>query len=101
MKTTYALCLQRRTAALACLIGLAVMLQACAGLRPGHETPTVNVNSFRALPSDGMLPSFEIGLPVIEAYGEGQLMLTASANLLAGIRLFCGPHERHGRQFQI
>jgi len=109
----------RRSAA--ALLLLAVMLQACAGLRPGYETPTVNVNSFRALPSEGMLPGFEIGLhvinpnpdalelrgisytislegheiikgvgnelPVIAAYGEGQFMLTASANLFAGIRL--------------
>jgi LEA14-like dessication related protein len=103
------------------LIAMAVMLQGCAGFRPGYETPTVNVNSFRALPSEGMLPTFEIGLhvinpnaealklrgisytvslegneiikgvgnelPVIDGYGEGQFMLTASANLFAGIRL--------------
>ncbi len=103
------------------IIGLAGVLQACAGLRPGYETPTVTINSFRALPSQGALPNFEIGLhvvnpnrealklrgvsytvslgghelikgvgnelPVIEAYGEGSLTLTASPNLFAGIRL--------------
>lgn len=103
------------------VVGLAVILQACAGLRPGYETPTVTINSFRALPSQGALPNFEIGLhvvnpnrealklrgvsytvslgghelikgvgnelPVIEAYGEGSLTLTASPNLFAGIRL--------------
>lgn len=121
MNTTPTQNLHRRAATVAFLFALAVMLQACAGLRPGYETPTVNVNSFRALPSTGMLPNFEIGLqvinpnaealtlrgisytvslegneiikgvgndlPVIDGYGEGQFMLTASANLFAGIRL--------------
>lgn len=102
-------------------LGLAFLLQACAGLRPGYETPTVTVNAFRALPSQGVLPNFEIGLrvvnpnrvplklrgvsytvnlgghevikgvgnelPVIEAYGEGSFTLTATPNLLAGIRV--------------
>lgn len=103
------------------LLGLMSVLQACAGLRPGYETPTVTINSFRALPSQSVLPNFEIGLhivnpnrealklrgvsytvslgghelikgvgnelPVIEAYGEGNLALTASPNLFAGIRI--------------
>lgn len=46
------------------LVTLAVLLQACAGLRPGYETPTVSINSFRTLPSEGVLPTFEIGLHV-------------------------------------
>ena len=96
-------------------------LAACAGMRPGYETPTVTVKSFRALPSDGVVPNFEIGLhvinpnsdalplrgvsytislgghelikgvgnelPVIEGYGEGDVVLTASANLLSAIQL--------------
>lgn len=96
-------------------------LSACAGMGPGYETPTVLVNSFRAIPSAGTIPNFEIGLhvinpnpeplklrgvsytvrlgghelvkgvgnqlPVIEAYGEGDLLLTGSANLIAGMRL--------------
>lgn len=103
------------------IFGLASLLQACGGWRPGYETPTVTIKSFRALPSQGALPNFEIGLhvinpnrealklrgvsytvslgghelikgvgnelPVIEAYGEGSLMLTASPNLFAGIRI--------------
>ena len=113
--------LLRNGSAAVFFITLAVLLQACAGMRPGYETPTVNINSFRALPSEGMLPTFEIGLhvinpnpealtlrgvsytvslegheiikgvanelPVIDAYGEGQFMLSASADLFAGIRL--------------
>jgi LEA14-like dessication related protein len=96
-------------------------LAACAGMRPGYETPTVTVKSFRALPSDGIVPNFEIGLhvinpnsdtlplrgvaytislggyelikgvgnelPVIEAYGEGDIVLTASASMLSAIQL--------------
>jgi Late embryogenesis abundant protein len=109
------------TARLAAAALLVLLLPACAGLRPGYETPSVTVNSFRALPSDGGMPNFEIGLrvvnpnrealklagiaysirldgheiikgvgndlPVIEAYGSGDVTVTASANLFAGIRL--------------
>jgi LEA14-like dessication related protein len=99
---------------------LAGVLQACSGIPTEIEIPTVTVNSFRTLPSDGALPDFEIGLhvinpnrvplplrgvaytislndyelikgvgndlPVIDAYGEDTLTLTASPNLFAGIR---------------
>jgi LEA14-like dessication related protein len=47
-----------------------MLLQACAGLRPGYEMPTVSVNSFRALPSQGALPNFEIGLHVVNPNRE-------------------------------
>jgi LEA14-like dessication related protein len=43
---------------------LAFGLQACAGLSPGYETPTVTVSSFKALPSEGVMPAFAIGLRV-------------------------------------
>ena len=100
---------------------LFALLQACASLDPNYEQPTVTLSSFRALPSEGMVPSFEIGLRIInpnrdainlegivytvslqghelvkgvgkdfapiEGYSEGTVTLTASANLLAGIRL--------------
>ena len=52
------------------VLGLAGILQACAGLRPGYETPTVTINSFRALPSQGVLPNFEIGLHVVNPNRE-------------------------------
>ena len=99
---------------------LTLILGACATLSPDYEEPTVTLSSFRALPSEGMVPAFEIGLriinpnsqalnlegivytvslegyelvkgvgkdfPVIEGYSEGEVKLTASANLLAGIR---------------
>jgi len=100
---------------------VAAMLCACATLSPDYEEPTVTLSSFNAIPSEGMVPAFEIGLriinpnsqtlnlegivytislegyelvkgvgkdfPMIEGYSEGVVTLTASANLLAGIRL--------------
>jgi LEA14-like dessication related protein len=95
-------------------------LFSCANLNPNYEQPTVTLSSFKAIPSEGMVPAFEVGLRVInpnttpldlvgvvytislqghelvkgvgngfdsiDAYGEGELVLTASANLLAGIQ---------------
>lgn len=109
-----------------CVICLAalVALAGCAVLSPGFETPTVAVNSFRVLPSQGSAPRFEIGLhivnpnrsalklegviyslsleghkvltgassdlPVIEAYGEGDVTLSATADLLSTLSLIAG-----------
>ena len=47
------------------LLVLSVLLSGCAALQPGYETPTVTVSSFRALPSAGAMPNFEIGLEVL------------------------------------
>ena len=97
-----------------------LLIQACASIDPDYEHPTVTLSSFKALPSEGGMPTFEIGLhvlnpnsspfrlegivytisvqghdvvkgvgkdfPVIEGYSEGEVKLTATANLLAGIR---------------
>lgn len=101
-------------------LALTATVGACATLNPDYEQPTVTLSSFRALPSAGMTPAFEIGLrvinpnaaplelegvvytiaieghelvkgvgkdfPVVEGYSQADLMLTGSANLLAGIR---------------
>lgn len=98
-----------------------LLIQACASIDPDYEQPTVTLSSFRALPSEGGIPTFEIGLhvlnpnstafrlegvvytvsvqghdvvkgvgkdfPVLDAYSEQTIKLTATANLLAGIRL--------------
>jgi hypothetical protein len=103
-----------------CTLLATIFLPACANLAPGYEQPTVTLSSFRAIPFEGMVPAFEVGLRVInpnvtaldltgvvytislqghelvkgvgrdfntiEGYSEGELLLTASANLLAGIR---------------
>jgi len=94
----------------------------CAPLLPNFETPTVNLTSFRVLPSNSIVPTFEIGLhvinpnrmalklqglsynvelegyrvlsgvsnqlPVIEAYGEGDVLLQARPDLFSTISLF-------------
>jgi len=66
-----------RTKALACcrkinpgsclfIFFLAVFLVAgCTTLRPGFETPSVDVTSFRPLPSHALTPSFEIGMHIV------------------------------------
>lgn len=102
------------------LLLMTVVFAACTTLNPNYEQPTVTLSSFKAIPSEGMVPAFEIGLrvinpnpaslnlrgivytvslqghelvkgvgkdfPVVEGYSEEVLILTASANLLAGIR---------------
>jgi len=98
----------------------AVALGSCTTLGPGYEQPTVTLASFKALPSEGAIPAFEIGLrvinpnpsalnlvgivytvslggyevvkgvgkdfPVIEGYTQQLLVVTASPNLISGIR---------------
>jgi LEA14-like dessication related protein len=51
-------------------LAVAVLLVGCTGMRPGYETPTVTVKSVRAIPSEGMLPEFEIDLHVINPNRE-------------------------------
>ena len=46
-------------------LALIIMLSACATLNPDYEEPTVTLSSFKALPSEGMIPAFEIGLRII------------------------------------
>ena len=94
----------------------------CAPLLPSFETPTVNVSSFRVIPDQSIIPTFEIGLhvvnpnwmalklqgitynvelegyrilsgasnqlPVIEAYGEGDVLLQVRPDLFSTISLF-------------
>ena len=112
----------------------AAMLGSCTTLGPGYEQPTVTLASFKAIPSEGMVPAFEIGLrvinpnpgdlnlagivytvslegyelvkgvgkgyPVIEGYSEQVVMLTASANLLAGIRFIGDMMGRETEQLE-
>jgi hypothetical protein len=44
---------------------LCLILSACASMDPDYEQPTVTLKSFRALPSEGMVPGFEIGLNIL------------------------------------
>lgn len=101
-----------------------LFISSCAQMQFNYETPTVSLNSFRILPSDGMGPRFEIGLhvvnpnrsslnlegisytviieghriltgvandlPVIDGYGEGDVLLNATADLFSSISLVTG-----------
>lgn len=46
-------------------IAVCLLLTACATLDPDYEEPTVLMTSFHAVPSTGAMPSFEIGLRII------------------------------------
>jgi LEA14-like dessication related protein len=105
------------------LISIILMLiSSCATLKSGFETPVVSISNFEALPSQGLIPQFKIGLhiinpnrtslnlkgvvytisleghklmtgvanelPIIEAYGEGDVELHASVNFFSGIGFF-------------
>jgi hypothetical protein len=43
----------------------ALFLGGCAGVRPGYERPSLMLDSFRAIPSEGMTPRFALGLRVV------------------------------------
>jgi len=53
------------TARLIVVLLMTMALSACATLSPDYEEPTVTLSSFKALPSEGMIPAFEIGLRII------------------------------------
>jgi len=42
-----------------------LLIQACASIDPDYEQPSVSLSSFRALPSEGGMPTFEIGLHIL------------------------------------
>ena len=79
-----------------CYALLVALLGGCATVQREFKEPTVSVTSFRALPSKGMAPRFEIGLHVtnpnrvaLELAGlsysvsiEGHQLLTGVANEL-------------------
>ncbi len=42
-----------------------IFVSSCATIQPGYETPVVNITSFEAIPSQGMIPQFQINLHII------------------------------------
>lgn len=60
------------------LLAVLLVLTACSGMRSDYETPTVTVSSFRSLPSAGTMPSFEIGLHVVNPNREPLKLVGAS-----------------------
>ncbi len=118
------------------LCGLvAFLLVGCATLSPDFEQPSVIVSSFRVLPTNSVVPKFEIGLhvvnpnrdplklvgmaynveleghriltgvasdlPVIAAYGEGDVLLQASPDLFSTISLFTDLMNQPREKFQF
>ena len=49
---------------------LALLLQACATMNPDYEEPSVTLTSIRAINSEGMTPTFEVGLRIINPNRE-------------------------------
>jgi len=49
---------------------LSFFLSGCAGLQPDVPNPTVNINSFRVLPSNSITPRFEITLHIVNTSRE-------------------------------
>ncbi|MCB2145217.1 MAG: LEA type 2 family protein [Deltaproteobacteria bacterium] len=47
------------------LASMVLMIAGCATLYTDYETPSVNVSTIRALPSDSIAPRFEIGLHIV------------------------------------
>lgn len=42
-----------------------VFISGCATLQPGFETPVVSITSFKAIPTQGMVPQFQINLHIV------------------------------------
>ncbi len=42
-----------------------LFVSGCAALQPGYETPVVSITSFDAIPTQGLIPQFKIGLHII------------------------------------
>jgi len=44
---------------------LSLLVSGCANLQPIYETPTVSITSFNTIPTEGMIPRFQIGLHIV------------------------------------
>ena len=116
------------------LLPALLVVAGCATLKPSFETPSVQVVSFRPLPSEGLAPRFEIGLrvvnpnpdalklrgisynvslndnrvvegaanelPVVPAYGEADVKLTAAVSLVDAMRFVNGLMSRADGQVE-
>lgn len=103
------------------LLLLTLLLPGCSRFTPNYEEPTVGLKTFRLLPGDGLVPTFEIGLHIINpnrdslridglyytvnieshkvlagvasdieeiaGYGEGDITIEATVDLLSGAKL--------------
>ena len=44
---------------------LLLFVSGCATLQPGYETPVVSITSFKAIPTQSLVPQFQIGLHIV------------------------------------
>jgi LEA14-like dessication related protein len=73
------------------LLVLLFLLVGCAPLLPRFEEPTVNLTSFRVLPGHSIVPTFEIGLHVINPNRLALKLQGLSYNVeLEGYRILSG-----------
>lgn len=103
------------------LLFILLSLTGCARFTPNYEEPTVGLKTFRLIPTNGIVPTFEIGLhiinpnrdslaikglfytvaieghnvlagvandlPEIKGYGEEDITIEATVDLLSGAKL--------------
>ncbi len=81
---------------------LGIYLTGCTGLKTDYETPIVSITSFNAIPGEGIVPRFEIGLHIVNpnrsaldlkgiSYTialEGHTLLTGVSNKLPRIEAY-------------
>lgn len=60
------------------VIAMACCISACNGLGQAYEKPTVTVSGFRTLPSNGVMPNFEIDLHVVNPNREALKLIGVS-----------------------
>lgn len=91
-----------RTLSLAFFCLLLLMVFGCATHQPGYEKPAVTISSFEAVPSQGIVPKFKIGLHIVNpnrtplelkgiAYTialEGRKIMTGVSNKLPKIEAY-------------
>lgn len=104
-----------------CILCSIFLQSGCARFTPGYDEPSVGLKTFRLLPAEGLIPTFEIGLhiinpnseplrikgiyytiaveghrvlagvaddlPEIKGYGEADITIEATVDLLSGVRL--------------
>ena len=51
-------------------IFLFIFVSGCAALDPGYETPVVSITSFKAMPTQGLIPRFQIALHIVNPNGS-------------------------------
>ena len=44
---------------------LLLLFSGCSTLQPGYEIPVVSITSFKALPTQGLIPQFQINLHIV------------------------------------